>query len=113
MSVRDEGFSNRFRILLPVALVDVVVVVCCGAAVDEDMTSSGSGGLPTSWRALKPRMALAVLTVSLQHIAAHSPPLAAAVAANAAAACFDEGIEEDHADAGDGGGGGGGVEDET
>ena len=27
---------------------------------------------PPSWRSLKPRMALAVLTVSLQHIAAHS-----------------------------------------
>ena len=32
----------------------------------------GGGDHAVSWRVLKPRMALAVLTVSLQHIAAHS-----------------------------------------
>jgi len=41
-----------------------------GRAVQE--RADGDHHLVPSWRALKPRMALAVLTVSLQHIAVHS-----------------------------------------
>lgn len=51
----------------------------CNASADRQPPVEDSVHLEPSWRVLKPRMSLAVLNVSLQHIVAHSKSRTASV----------------------------------